>query len=95
MNIKSKNNSTIIVDGQSYTGKEAELRMFVDGVQQAGTFSGIIKIEVHGDCEEVETMSGSVHISGDAGRVETMSGAIRCGKVSGRVNTMSGDININ
>lgn len=94
MNIRSNCTSTIIVDGQAYKGKEAELRMFIDGKEQAGTFSGSIKIEVNGSCESVETMSGDVQISGNAGGVKTMSGDVRCKSVSGRVNTMSGDVHI-
>jgi DUF4097 and DUF4098 domain-containing protein YvlB len=94
MNIKSSNNSTITIDGQSYSGKEAELRMFVDGKEQAGSFSGSIKIEIQGNCEEVETLSGDVQVNGDSGRVKTMSGDVRCGKVLGSVSTMSGDIKI-
>ena len=76
MSIRSSNNSNITINGQSYNGKEAELRMFVDGKEQAGSFTGSIKIEIYGDCEEVETMSGNV----------------RCKNVSGNVQTMSGDI---
>lgn len=92
MSIRSSNNSNITINGQSYNGKEAELRMFVDGKEQAGSFTGSIKIEIYGDCEEVETMSGDVQVNGNSGRVKTMSGNVRCKNVSGNVQTMSGDI---
>lgn len=90
--ISNKNNTSIIIDGQSYNGKKAELKLFIDGKEQSGTFSGNIKIEVHGDCQNIETMSGDVQVNGEAGFVKTMSGDIHCGKVSGHVDTMSGDI---
>ena len=95
LNIFSSSTRSITIDGKIYNGKEAELRLFVDGVQQGGSFSGNVTVDVHGSCDRVEAMSGDVHIDGDAGSVKTMSGDISCGKVSGSVKSMSGDIRIN
>lgn len=52
----------------------------------------IIKIEITGNVESIETESGDVTIQGDASNIHTMSGDVRCNAVSGNVNTMSGDV---
>lgn len=52
----------------------------------------IIKIEIIGNVESIETESVDVTIQGDASNIHTMSGDVRCNAVSGNVNTMSGDV---
>ena len=51
-------------------------------------------IEIFGNAEDVETMSGRVSVSGDVkGDVETMSGDVTAKEIHGDVSTMSGNIN--
>lgn len=59
----------------------------------------IIKIEITGNVESIETESGDVTIQGDAsnihtmsGDVNTMSGDVTCDNIKGHCSTMSGDI---
>ena len=52
----------------------------------------IIKIEINGNVESIETESGDVTIQGDAGNVNTMSGDVTCDNIKGHCSTMSGDI---
>lgn len=52
----------------------------------------IIKIEITGNAESIETKNGDVTIQGDAGNIRTMSGDVRCNSVEGDVSTMSGDV---
>lgn len=53
----------------------------------------IIKIELTGNVESIETESGDVTIiHGDAHNIHTMSGDVRCNNVEGNVSTMSGDV---
>lgn len=56
----------------------------------------IIKIELTGNVESIETESGDVTIThGDAHNIHTMSGDVRCNNVEGNVSTMSGDVTCN
>lgn len=52
----------------------------------------IIKIEVTGNVDTIETESGDVTVNGHIHNVSTMSGDVRCDNVEGNVNTMSGDV---
>ena len=52
----------------------------------------IIKIELTGNVESIETESGDVTVNGDVRYVKTMSGDVRCKTVEGDVSTMSGDV---
>lgn len=52
----------------------------------------IIKIEITGNVESIETESGDVTIQGDASNVNTMSGDVTCDNIKGHCSTMSGDI---
>lgn len=52
----------------------------------------IIKIELTGNVERVETQSGDVTVHGDVRNAKTMSGNIECKTIEGDARTMSGDI---
>lgn len=52
----------------------------------------IIKIELTGNVESIETESGDVTVNGDVRYAKTMSGDVRCKTVEGDVSTMSGDV---
>lgn len=52
----------------------------------------IIKIELTGDVEHVQTQTGDVEVHGDVHNAKTMSGDITCDCIKGHCSTMSGDI---
>lgn len=52
----------------------------------------IIKIELTGNVEHVQTQTGDVEVHGDVHNVKTMSGDITCDCIKGHCSTMSGDI---
>lgn len=52
----------------------------------------IIKIELTGNVERVETQNGDVTVHGDVRNAKTMSGNIECKTIEGDAKTMSGDI---
>jgi DUF4097 and DUF4098 domain-containing protein YvlB len=53
----------------------------------------VINIEITGNVERVESVSGSVRVTGNSGRVSTTSGNIHIeGSVSGDATNISGDI---
>lgn len=57
------------------------------------TYRDEVRVEVHGSCGTVRTVSGDVVVNGPvSGTVQTISGDVRCGAVSGSVQTISGDI---
>lgn len=94
LNIKSSG-SRVTIDGRDFVGRSITIngdKVVVDGVEQSGSLVGPISIEVHGNCEQLDTTSGSVTVSGSCGRVKTMSGDVRCGDVTGDIGTMSGDV---
>lgn len=52
----------------------------------------IIKIELTGNVEHVQTQTGDVEVHGDVHNAMTMSGDITCDCIKGHCSTMSGDI---
>lgn len=52
----------------------------------------IIKIELTGNVEHVQTQTGNVEVRGDVHNARTMSGDITCDCIKGHCSTMSGDI---
>lgn len=52
----------------------------------------IIKIELTGNVEHVQTQTGDVEVHGDVHNAKTMSGDITCDYIKGHCSTMSGDI---
>lgn len=52
----------------------------------------IIKIELTGNVEPVQTQTGDVEVHGDVHNTKTMSGDITCDCIKGHCSTMSGDI---
>lgn len=52
----------------------------------------IIKIELTGNVEHVQTQTGDVEVHGDVHNAKTMSGDITCDCTKGHCSTMSGDI---
>lgn len=52
----------------------------------------IIKIELTGNVEHVQTQTGDVEVHGDVHNDKTMSGDITCDCIKGHCSTMSGDI---
>lgn len=52
----------------------------------------IIKFELTGNVEHVQTQTGDVEVHGDVHNAKTMSGDITCDCIKGHCSTMSGDI---
>lgn len=52
----------------------------------------IIKIELTGNVEHVQTQTVDVEVHGDVHNAKTMSGDITCDCIKGHCSTMSGDI---
>lgn len=52
----------------------------------------IIKIELTGNVEHVQTQTGDVEVHGDVHNAKTMSGDITCDCIKGHCSTMSGDL---
>lgn len=52
----------------------------------------IIKIELTGNVEHVQTQTGDIEVHGDVHNAKTMSGDITCDCIKGHCSTMSGDI---
>lgn len=52
----------------------------------------IIKIELTGNVEHVQTQTGDVEVHGDVHNAKTMSGDITCDCIKGHCSTMSEDI---
>lgn len=96
MRIISGGNSTVTINGVTYTGSNVSIvngKVVVDGNNQEQALIGPISVVVNGDVAEVETMSGDVTIHGNvSGDVTTMSGNVVAKAIAGSVETMSGNI---
>lgn len=110
---------TIARNGKRYTleGNRIEKRdgqWYVDGKAVDWDAVGgkcetdAVSIEIHGNVQNLHTVSGDVKVVGDvqdinttsgdvecqsAYNIHTMSGDVTCGSVGGNVTTLSGDIN--
>lgn len=84
---------SVTINGQKYSGRNVELRVFVDG-QEAGVISNTprIEIRVEGNVETLQSASGDVTVHGSAASIRTASGDITCQDVKGSVSTASGDV---
>lgn len=94
MNITMKN-GTITINGTRYTGNTFSIdgdKVIIDGVQQAGSVSGPIAIQITGDVQSIDGCADSIAVTGSCGSVKTVSGDVRCGPVTGNVQTVSGDV---
>lgn len=97
MNVSLKKTCVITVNGVAFSGKNVSIHngvVTVDGVVQDAKFTTepVIKVEISGDVEKLETISGDVTVNGSVGRVKTTSGDIECGDIAGNAETLSGDI---
>lgn len=106
-NISMPNGGTVKINrgGKQYTitGKQLERRdgvWYCDGKPVSDGDTGgaynddfdVVKIEIHGNVEQLSTVSADVSVSGDVGNISTTSGDIRCQTVRGSVSTVSGDV---
>lgn len=104
--ISMPNGGTVRINrgGKSYTisGKSLERRDGVwyrdDKPVSDGDIGGayddldVVTLEIHGNVEQLSTVSGDVSVSGSVGNISTASGNIRCQTVRGSVSTASGDV---
>ena len=105
-NISMPNGGTVKINrgGKSYTisGKSLERRdgvWYRDGKPVSDSDTGgayddldVVTLEIHGNVEQLSTVSGDVSVSGSVGNISTASGNIRCQTVRGSVSTASGDV---
>ena len=92
MNIVMKN-GTITINGKQYQGQNFSIdgdKVIIDGVQQEGSLSGPVSIQVTGDVQSIDGTAQSIAVTGSCGSVKTVSGDVRCGPVTGGVQTVSG-----
>lgn len=95
----SQINGTVNINGKSYQGQNVSVvnnKVFVDGVEVTDNEvvkAKEIKIEVYGDVNQVETVSGDIIVSGNVENVKTVSGDVKVfGSVTSNIKTVSGDI---
>lgn len=105
-NISMPNGGTVKINrgGKSYiiSGKSLERRdgvWYRDGKPVSDCDTGgayddldVVTLEIHGDVEQLSTVSSDVSVSGSVGNISTASGNIRCQTVRGSVSTASGDV---
>ena len=94
MKISSKNGSPVTINGRSFSGNNISIvgnKVIVNGVEQSGSLVGPITVEVHGDVDMLNVVSGNV-TARNVNRVKTGSGDVSCGDVNGDISTGSGDV---
>lgn len=92
----SRNASSVIINGKSYSGSTIEIdgagNVVVDGKISSPPQLGPITITVNGNVDQLETV-GDVTVAGNVGSVRTVSGDVQCGDVTGNIQNVSGDVN--
>ena len=99
VNIFTKSNSTVVVNGVTYTGKgsvciSSNGNVTIGGKSYNSDLSTKceIKIDIHGSADNISTTSGDVKCE-NANSVSTTSGDVEVrGSVYGNVSTTSGDV---
>ena len=90
--------STVTINDRTYSGRDISVvdgRVIVDGKEQdpAALGTGPVTVNVHGNCERVLLVTGTIHVDGDVGKVDTQHGNVRVdGNVAGDVNSLSGNV---
>ena len=95
-------NVTITRKGKKYqfSGDKIEHingEWYVDGKkfdfdkEQTASEQCIIKIEIQGDAQRIETVSGDVTVHGNVNTIKTSSGDVQC-QDAVNINTMNGDV---
>lgn len=97
-NIGNSNNSTIIINGKTYNGRNVVCKnnkVYVDGKDMTPEQKEI-KIIVNGNCDVLEVEAGHVEINGNVTKeVSTGAGDIKItGDVVGDISSGAGDIKI-
>lgn len=110
MKLKMRAGGSVIIGGRTFSGQNVSINndiVTVDGVEQDGTLSAPIYVNITGHVEElhnssgtvtadyvgsISTQSGDVNCKDVGGSVSTMSGDVHCDHVTGSVSTMSGDV---
>lgn len=87
-------NETITIDGQIIADSKIhkiDIHVFGEmGLMDLKAGS----VTIHGNAEEVKTMSRSVTCGDVSGNVKTMSGNVKCKNIAGNAKTMSGNISL-
>lgn len=96
MNINLTGNSSISINGQTFTGNNISIingEVIVDGKaeQHNKGLTGDIHVVVNGDVENLQNGSGSITAQ-NVGTISSGSGKIKCGDVAGSVKTGSGNV---
>jgi cytoskeletal protein CcmA (bactofilin family) len=91
-------NNRVFIDGKEVTddsiSEQKEINITVNGNVDSLKVDACNQVQVTGDCQRVETASGSVRVGGSVGgKVESSSGSIQIsGPVTGDVESMSGSV---
>ena len=91
--------SSVNINGVNIVGKDIHVRngvLMVDGVEydkSKDIFQGkVINIQVHGNVEKLDTVTGEVSVTGNVIDVSTTSGHVKVGGNVNNVKTVSGDV---
>ncbi len=91
----SISNGVVTIDGQVQLdgAKLPTITINVQGNLDSLKVDSCREVDVTGDVNNLQTMSGDVRVSGSVfGRVETLSGNVKAGSIAGNVKTLSGNI---
>lgn len=89
-----KGDKTMLLEGKRIVKENGE--WYVDGKKADTSSVGVtdsdpVTYEIHGDVQNLKTMSGNVTINGNCKHVHTTSGNVKCEKAE-YVQTVSGDV---
>jgi len=99
MQMVTKQNTQIIVNGKNITGQDLVIKksssggtvVMVDGVPAFGDDVNI-NIEINGDVESIELGAGTITCANVTNGIKTISGDVACENVHGNISTTSGDV---
>ena len=82
------------IDGNLIELSEKKISIKVEGNLENLNVSKCDTIQVTGNCNEVNSLSGYLSVSGNiTGNINTVSGEVKCrGRIAGTVQTVSGSI---
>lgn len=92
LSIVGNGQTRVSINGVDITPANGNKEFVVIVGDKTYNFTGDVRVEVRGDCGNINATSANINVSGDGGNIKTSSGNVTCGNVTGKVESNAGTI---
>lgn len=93
LSIVGNSQNRVFINGVEVTPTNGSKEFIVIVGDKTYNFTGDVRVEVRGDCGNINATSANINVSGDCGNIKTTSGNVNCGNVTGKVEITNGNVN--